>query len=66
MGMLKGIAMADLLLLSEAQVRRIKPYFTLSHGRRCSEDGTSPSFISLAVTSSKARRPSKIASTADT
>jgi hypothetical protein len=32
MGMLKGIAMADLLLLSEAQVRRIKPYFTLSHG----------------------------------
>jgi hypothetical protein len=32
MGMLKGIAMVDLLLLSEAQVRRIKPYFTLSHG----------------------------------
>ena len=27
-----GIAMADLLLLSEAQMRRIEPYFPLSHG----------------------------------
>jgi hypothetical protein len=25
-------AMADLLLLSEAQMRRIEPYFSLSHG----------------------------------
>ena len=27
-----GIAMADLLLLSDAQMRRIEPYFPLSHG----------------------------------
>ena len=27
-----GIAMSDLFLLSEAQMRRIKPYFPLSHG----------------------------------
>jgi putative transposase len=27
-----GIAMADLFLLSEAQMRRIEPYFPLSHG----------------------------------
>jgi transposase len=27
-----GIAMADLLLLSEAQMRRIEPYFPFSHG----------------------------------
>ena len=27
-----GIAMTDLLLLSEAQMRRIEPYFPLSHG----------------------------------
>jgi putative transposase len=27
-----GLAMADLLLLSEAQMRRIEPYFPLSHG----------------------------------
>jgi transposase len=27
-----GIAMADLLLLSEAQMRRIEPHFPLSHG----------------------------------
>ncbi|EAQ33807.1 transposase orfA IS5 family element [Nitrobacter sp. Nb-311A] len=32
MVMLGGIAMADLLLLSEAQMRRIEPYFPLSHG----------------------------------
>jgi transposase len=32
MGVLGGIAMADLLLLSEAQMRRIEPYFPLSHG----------------------------------
>jgi hypothetical protein len=29
-----GIVMADLLLLSEAQMRRIEPYFPLSHGLR--------------------------------
>jgi putative transposase len=27
-----GVAMDDLLLLSEAQMRRIEPYFPLSHG----------------------------------
>jgi transposase len=27
-----GVAMADLFLLSEAQMRRIEPYFPLSHG----------------------------------
>jgi transposase len=27
-----GIAMDDLLLLSKAQMRRIEPYFPLSHG----------------------------------
>jgi len=27
-----GVAMEDLLLLSEAQMRRIEPYFPLSHG----------------------------------
>src|SRR5664279_2032947 len=27
-----GVAMSDLFLLSEAQMRRIKPYFPLSHG----------------------------------
>jgi transposase len=27
-----GVAMADLFLLSEAQMRRISPYFPLSHG----------------------------------
>jgi transposase len=32
MVMLGGIAMTDLLLLSEAQMRRIEPYFPLSHG----------------------------------
>ena len=32
MAMSGGIAMADLLLLSEAQIRRIEPYFPLSHG----------------------------------
>ena len=32
MAMSGGIAMADLLLLSEAQMRRIEPYFPLSHG----------------------------------
>lgn len=32
MVVLGGIAMADLLLLSEAQMRRIEPYFPLSHG----------------------------------
>jgi transposase len=32
MAMLGGIAMTDLLLLSEAQMRRIEPYFPLSHG----------------------------------
>jgi transposase len=32
MVMLGGIAMADLLLLSDAQMRRIEPYFPLSHG----------------------------------
>jgi len=32
MVMLGGIAMADLLLLSEAQMHRIEPYFPLSHG----------------------------------
>lgn len=32
MGMLKGIAMVDLLLLSEAQVRRIKPYLRCRMG----------------------------------
>jgi putative transposase len=32
MVMLGGVAMTDLLLLSELQMRRIKPYFPLSHG----------------------------------
>ena len=32
MVMLGGVTMADLLLLSEAQMRRIEPYFPLSHG----------------------------------
>jgi transposase len=32
MVMLGGVIMADLLLLSEAQMRRIEPYFPLSHG----------------------------------
>ena len=32
MVMLGGVAMTDLLLLSEAQMRRIEPYFPLSHG----------------------------------
>jgi transposase len=32
MVMLGGIAMADLLLLSDAQMRRIEPYFPLSQG----------------------------------
>ena len=27
-----GVAMDDLFLLSEAQMRRIEPYFPLSHG----------------------------------
>jgi transposase len=27
-----GVAMADLFLLSKAQMRRIEPYFPLSHG----------------------------------
>jgi hypothetical protein len=27
-----GVAMTDLFLLSEAQMRRIEPFFTLSHG----------------------------------
>jgi hypothetical protein len=29
---LGGVAMDDLFLLSEAQMRRIEPYFPLSHG----------------------------------
>ncbi|MGX9389288.1 hypothetical protein ACWX0K_13165 [Nitrobacteraceae bacterium UC4446_H13] len=32
MAMTGGIAISDLLLPSEAQVRRIEPYFLLSHG----------------------------------
>jgi putative transposase len=27
-----GVAMSDLIWLSEAQMRRIEPYFPLSHG----------------------------------
>ena len=29
---MSGVAMSDLMLLSEAQMRRITPYFPLSHG----------------------------------
>jgi len=32
MAVLGGIAMNDLFLLTEAQMRRIEPYFPLSHG----------------------------------
>ena len=32
MAALGGVAITDLFLLSEAQMRRIKPFFPLSHG----------------------------------
>jgi putative transposase len=32
MASLGGAAMSDLFLLAEAQMRRIEPYFPLSHG----------------------------------
>jgi transposase len=33
-----GVAMTDLFLLSEAQMRRIEPFFPLSHGVRRVDD----------------------------
>jgi hypothetical protein len=32
MATLGGVAMSDLIWLSEAQMRRVEPYFPLSHG----------------------------------